>query len=240
MYTAKRTAARRVRFSHDKGLWGAARGSQGKDIDTYVKGIPDRRRVLVLGSTTTTRIWHRRSSRPCGSCCSCRRAAGRRCKRDRAGGVARRPIRPRPVAAGGLYSTLGGVPPSRHDGELQSQYPASDDVDFAMAELYSSPSVENFGRAARAYQEVIAVGGRIAPLKAPRRAIAPCSAFPMPDSASGVSRNRLRRSRRPSTLVSAIRPGSCRSSCCAAPTIARFSTTPLPKTTTGGFWPTRN
>jgi TolA-binding protein len=39
--------------------------------------------------------------------------------------------------------------------KLRQRYPKNDDIDFAIADLYSSASVENYSQAAAAYQEVI-------------------------------------------------------------------------------------
>src|SRR5262249_30127724 len=56
-----------------------------------------------------------------------------------------------------IYSTLEGrVAEAVTTGEkLRRRYPDNDAIDFEMAELYSSESVEDYGQAAAAYQEVI-------------------------------------------------------------------------------------
>jgi hypothetical protein len=56
-----------------------------------------------------------------------------------------------------IYSTFEGrIAEAVATGEkLRRRYPANDTIDFVMADLYSSASVEDYGQAAAAYQEVI-------------------------------------------------------------------------------------
>jgi tetratricopeptide (TPR) repeat protein len=163
LYTAQAHLLRATyRFDHDKGLWGAARdGAKAKGyIDTYVKEHPETGDAyFVLGvynyyadlAPTFFKALRFMLFVPPGN-----RVEGlKQIERAASQGALFGPRAQLLLVE--LYSTLEGRPAEAVTiGErLQSQYPASDDVDFAMADLYSSPSVENFERAARAYQEVI-------------------------------------------------------------------------------------
>lgn len=163
------------RVDHDKGMWGAARdGARSKRyIDTYVKRHPEHGDAyLALGvynyyveiAPAFVKFIRPLLFLPSG---------------DRAGGL--KQIE-RAYTQGSLFSyqaalllmdiygTYEGRPADgvRVGEQLASAYPDNHDVQFALAELYLSPAVEDFAKAEARYQTVIDVESRRA---APRGAL---------------------------------------------------------------------
>lgn len=150
------------KFDHDKGMLGAARdGARAKNlIETYVKRHPEHGDAyFVLGLynyyvelvPSFVKMFRFLLFLPAGN----RTEGLKQIERAAAQGPLFGPRAEMVLVE--IYSTLEGrvAEAVAVGAKLRRRYPANDEIDFAMAELYSSASVEDYGQAAAAYQEVI-------------------------------------------------------------------------------------